>query len=180
MKTISLSLILLFLLLIGCKKEKLNEKPTDSIIVGGLYMDYTDIIHDTCDIKVNISGEMFSFNKLNAMYSSHQPSSNQNVFIVCLSDTVNNKSIDFEIFTEYIKPEDFFTKNTFNIDTIKIAWAGVRENFFDADVKLIWDTVSFEDRKFTGKATLKITKKIMGTINPETYYTKQQLNFEFK
>jgi len=179
MRTIFLSLVSICLLLVGCQKENSNKNQEDHIIVGGMYQCYTEQIINPCDIKVNINGETFNFNKLEASYNSHKPSSNQNMFLIYLKDTTSNKSIAFEIFTSYMQPNDFFTRSDFKTDTIKINWAGVREDFYDSEATFRWDTVSFEKLKFTGKATFSIPKKITGSINKNTYYPEQSIEFEF-
>ena len=180
MKKTFFSLIAISLLFTSCEKEKPNINQDDQVIVGGLYQDYTQVIVNSCDIGIDISNENYSFNKSEAIYSSHKPTSIQNVFLISLSDTVNNKRIDFQIFTPFMKPEYFFTKSIFEIDTIKIGWSGVTEDFFNADATWQWDTASLEDNKFVGKGTLNITKKIVGQINSDTYYTVQKLDFEFE
>ena len=180
MKTTVLSLIAICILFIGCKKENPNLEQDDQIIVGGVYHDYTRVIENPCDIKINISEKSYSFNKSEAIYSSHQPTSNQNVFMIYLSDTTSNNKICLDIFTPVIKPEDFFTKSTFKTDTIRISWLGTREDFFDANAVFKWDTATFDNISFKGKASLEITKKIVGTINSDTYYPLQKLDFEFE
>ena len=43
----------------------------------------------------------------------------------------------------------------------------------------MWEKVSFQDKKFLGKATFDITKELTGKVNPEILYSKQKLRFEF-
>jgi hypothetical protein len=179
MRTIFLSLVSICLLLVSCRKENPGENQEDHVIVGGVYRSYTEQIINPCDIKVSINGENYNFNKLEASYNSHQPTTNQNILSVYLNDTIKNKSIHFEIFTPYMQPGEFFTKSDFTTDTIKIGWAGVREDFYDSEATFKWETVAFDKRKFTGKATFNIPKKITGRINPTTYYPEQKIEFEF-
>ncbi len=179
MKTIFLSLVSICLLLVSCQNENLSENQEDHVIVGGVYQCYTQQIINPCDIKVNISGETYNFNKLEASYNSHRPTTNQNVILIYLKDTISNKYVNFSIFTSYMQPEVFFTKSDFKTDTIKIDWAGVREDFYDSEAIFKWETVSFYKQKFTGKAKLNIPKKISGRINKNTYYPEQSIEFEF-
>mgnify|MGYP003588688843 CR=1 FL=1 len=180
MKTIFLSLVSICLLLVSCHKENSSENQEGDVIVGGVYQCYTETIINPCDIKVSINGENYNFNKLQASYNSHQPTTNQNVLLVYLNDTIKNKYVHFEIFTPYMQPGEFFTKSDFKTDTIKIDWAGVMEDFYDSEATFKWETVSFDKRKFTGKAILNIPKKITGRINSTTYYPEQKIEFEFE
>jgi hypothetical protein len=180
MKTIFLSLVAICLLLVSCQNENLNENKEDQIIVGGVYQTYTQQIINPCNIKININGETYNFNKLQASYNSHRPTTNQNVILIYLKDTTNNKYLNFSIFTSYMQPEAFFTKSDFKTDTIKIDWAGVMEDFYDSDATFKWETVSFEKSKFSGKAVFTLPKKITGRINPNTYYPEQLIKFEFE
>ncbi len=179
MKKIIYTLIAISLIFVSCDKDNQSDNPEDDIIVGGVYLDYTAVIINPCDVKVNVMDDTINFNKLEAIYSSHKPTSNQNVLLIYLSDTINNKGIDFQIFTPFMQPENFFIESTYNIDTVKIHWAGVVEDFFDANAIFKWDTVSFENLKFSGKASFEIPAKITGKINSNTYYPKQTIEFEF-
>ena len=179
MKTILYSLIAIVLLFASCDKDNPGDNTEDDIIVGGVYQDYTEVIINPCDVDVNITDEIFNFNKLEAVYCSNKPTSNQNVLLIYLSDTINNKGIDFQIFTPFVQPENFFTKSIYNVDTVKIHWAGVVEDFFDANAIFKWNTISFENLEFSGKASLEIPAKITGKINSNTYYPGQTIEFEF-
>lgn len=174
---------ILYFLLIGilfsCEKNN-NQEQGNEINVGVVYYDYTEGVENQCDIQFNITDENYSFNKSEAYYSSHKPSSNQNVFRINLSDTLTNETIRLEIYTAFMDPEDFFKKSTLVIDTIKIGWSGVTEDFINSEAILSWDTASFDNYRFTGKATLNITKRFVGIINPETYYPEQELVFIFE
>lgn len=179
-KLIALATLLIIFMGVGCEKDEIEDNPEDNIIVGGLYQTYAGIPANPCDVNVNIMDEIYTFNKSEAYYGSHQPTTNQNVFQIYLSDTISDRIIDFEIFTPYIEPEDFFTKSTFNIDTLKISWAYVREDFYNVNATFAWDTVWYEHSSFTGKASFDIPEEIVGTINSNTFYPKQTIEFEFK
>ena len=179
MKKIFYSLIVISLLFVSCDKDNQNDNLEENVIVGGVYLDYTGVVINPCNIKVMVRDEIYTFNHSEAIYSSHQPTTNQNVFMIFLSDTTSHNGIRFDIFTPVISPEDFFAKSTIQTDTIRIDWQGTTEDFYDAEALLKWDTASFADHNFKGKVSLEITKKIVGIINSDTYYPKQKIEFEF-
>ena len=88
MKTNIIFLFLLSILFVSCKKE--NNNPAEhKIIVGGVYLPYTGLVQSSTNGTINISDTIYQFNKIEGIYYSHKPSSNQNVFIMTFDDTLN-------------------------------------------------------------------------------------------
>jgi hypothetical protein len=100
--------------------------------------------------------------------------------MIYLSDTTSNKRMSLEIYTPFIKPEQFFSKSTYQTDSLGISWSGVSKDFYNANAVFKWDTASFNTIRFSGNASLEIREKMFGTINPQSYYPPQKLEFEFK
>jgi hypothetical protein len=181
MKTKFITLFAFSLVFIACKKENTNN-PDKNNLVGGLYLPYTDIVRSSTNSAINISDSAYQFNRIEAIYYSHKPTTNQNVFKMTFSDTLNDngKVVEFDIYTKFIKPKDFFQKNTLTIDSIIIASTSVYENFFNANAILTWDTAYFENLSFKGKGFFKIIDTLQSTSEPQVFYPGQRINFEFK
>ncbi len=179
MKRILFTLFTISIICFGCKKDNIDNSENE-IIVGGLYLDYTGIMKDKIETTMNISDNIYHFNKLEAIYGSHRPTSNQNIFRLTLTDTTkySNNNIHLWIFTRYVKPEDFFKRSTWLVDTITISWSDVSENFYNANVTLKWDTASIDNTNFTGTGSIEFNDQI-GTIKTNAFYPKQKLNFKF-
>lgn len=179
MKTIFFALLTISVIGISCKKE--NKEDTDhEIIVGVAYTSYTELMIAKMETTVNISDSFHKFNKLEAYYYSYHPTTNQNVFGLVLTDTTTyiNKDCRIELFTPFLKPEDFFKKSTFKIDSLRIGFSGVRENFYHANVTFKWDTASISKMKFKGVGSVEFNDPLRGTINSNTFYPKQKINFK--
>jgi len=181
MKTKYFKLLAITLVLISCSKEN-NVKQEERIIVGGLYMPYTQIVQNSIKTSINISDSVYIFNELEAYYYSYKPTTNQNIFTLTFSDTLGSfsKQVSIDIFTQFVKPEDFFKKNVLSIDSIMLTRSGFRENFFKTNAILTWDTAFFENFSFKGKGYLELIDTLKSIYEPSKYYPKQRINFEFK
>ena len=144
-------------------------------------MPYTQIVQNSIKTSINISDSVYVFNKLMASYYSYKPTTNQNVFSMTFSDTLSNrgKVVQLDIFTPFIKPEIFFCKRTITIDSIMVTSSSVRENFFNANAILSWDTAYFENFSFKGKGYFDLNDTLKSIYEPSKYYPKQRISFEF-
>ena len=181
MKKIFYSLITISLLFVSCDKDNSSDNPEDNITVGGVYIPYTRLVINPVETSININDSIHIFNRVDAYYSPYKTTtSNSNVFVVRVIDTTKAFNfVNFEIFTSYIKPESFFKKDSFAVENICIERNGVRENFDNINTYFYWDIVSFNNFRFSGKARLKIPNEITGRLNPNIFYPKQELEFEF-
>ena len=188
MKTKLIFLFAISLLFIACNKEN-NNNPGRNIIVGGLYLPYTDLVRSSSNTIINFSDSICQFNKIEAIYYSYKPTSNQNVFIMTFIDTLNSKgkAIELDIFTRPMNPADFFQKSSFIIDSVMIGNTNImtgntsmRENFFNANAILTWDTAYFENFSFKGKGFFEIIDTLHSSIETSKFYPGQKINFEFK
>lgn len=180
MKKIFLVLLSIAAICTSCDKENINENPDDNIIVGGVYYMYTGVIVNSIETNVNICDSVYKFNKTEACYCSNTPTSNHNILMINVTDTT--KAFDyirFDVFTSHMKPDLFFKKDSFEIEKIRISRGGIREDFNNINTFFIWDTITFTNRKFAGKARMTIPKEIAGKLNPDIFYPKQELRFEF-
>ncbi|MGA2822236.1 MAG: hypothetical protein ABSE72_01795 [Bacteroidales bacterium] len=176
------------LLFIACNKENKNN-PEKNINVGGVYLPYTDLVRSPTNSTINISDSICQFNRIEAIYYSYKPTTNQNVFIMTFIDTLSSKgkAVELDIFTKHMNPGDFFQKSSLTIDSIMIGNtnimignASVRDNFFNANAILTWDTAYFENFSFKGKGHFEIIDTLHSTIEPPKFYPNQKINFEFK
>jgi hypothetical protein len=181
MKTTSIFLFVTLLFLSACNKES-PDKPGSKIIVGGLYLGYTEVVLSKTNSTINISDSIYQFNRIEAQYYSYKPTTNQNVLVMTFTDTLSSKGkrVEFDIFTKFVRPEDFFQKSSMTIDSITLASTSVFENFFNANAILTWDTAFFENFSFKGKGYFEFIDTLKCIYEPSKYYPKQRINFEFK
>ncbi|MEI7501342.1 MAG: hypothetical protein WCK84_12955 [Bacteroidota bacterium] len=181
MKTKFLVLFAASLLVVACNKENSNNAD-ENIIVGGLYIPYTGSVRSSISTTFNISDRIYPINKTEAIYYSYKPTSNQNIFMMTFTDTLNSqgKTVELDIFTKHLDPVDFFKKGSFPVDSIMLSSGSVRENFFHANAKLTWDTAWFENFSFKGKGYFDIIDTIYCSIESGKFYPKQKINFEFR
>ena len=181
MKTKAIFLLVLSLSCIACNKENKNN-PEKNIIVGGVYLPYTGLVRSSTNSTINISGSIYQFVRIEAIYYSHKPTTNQNVFIMTFADTLSTKgkTVELDIFTKYMNPADFFQKSLLPVDSIILASTSVSENFFNINAILTWDTAYFENFSFKGKGYFEIIDTLHSTIEPSIFYPAQRINFEFK
>ncbi len=180
MKKILLNLFAILLLFVSCDKENQVENTDDGVTVGGVYLMYTNVVESVAETNVTICDSVYKFNKVEACYTSHEPTSNHNIFMVMVADSFKRSDyVRFDIFTQHIEAETFFKKDSFEIEKIRIMRGGIREDFDNINTFFYWDTVAYANGKFSGKARLKLPTKIIGRIDPNIFYTKQELEFEF-
>jgi len=110
MKKFLVILVLLAFISTGC--EKAPQGNSTDIHWGGVYSSYTDYISLPYSSNLIISDSIYQFNQIEGVYYSHQPSSNQNVFLLSINDTISAAptSVKMELFTPFISPEVFFKK----------------------------------------------------------------------
>jgi hypothetical protein len=181
MKTIVFFLFLSALFLSACTKES-PDNTEHQIIVGGLYVPYTEMVISATNSVINISDSIYQFNRVEASYYSFQPTSNQNIFEITFIDTLSSpgKHVKFDIFTRFVTAGDFFQKSSIAVDSIILASTSFSENFFNANAVLTWDTASFGNFSFKGKGCIELTDTLKCTFDPAIYYPKQRINFVFK
>jgi hypothetical protein len=180
MKKVFLKLFTILLLFVSCDKENPDDSAADGIIVGGVYLMYTGVMVNSAETKVNICDSLYKFNIVEACYTSHEPTTNNNIFMVMVADSVKRfEYVRFDIFTRHIEAESFFKKDSFEVEKIRISAGGTREDFDNINTYFYWDTVNYKNGNFSGKARLKIPAEIIGKINPAIFYPKQELKFEF-
>lgn len=180
MKKIIYSLIAISLLLVSCDKDDPSDNPEEDIIAGGVYKMYTGVMVTPIKTSVNINDSIYTFNKIEAYYGSYKPTLNNNIFMVNVIDTTKASDyVMFEVFTSFIEPESFFKKDSFAVEYIRIERGGVREDFDDVNTYFYWDDVSYDNLNFSGKARLKIPDELAGKLNPDIFFPKQELKFEF-
>jgi hypothetical protein len=166
--------------------EKSPQDDTTDIYVGGVYSSYTNYISIPYNSSLVISDSVYHFNQLEGVYFSHQPASDQNVFLLSLNDTSSAKptSVKIELFTPFISPENFFKNGTQEIDTLIIGktenYSSIYENFYAFNASLTWENVSFENRRFRGKGRVEFKENLMGVLDASTWYPAQVFYFEFK
>jgi hypothetical protein len=180
MKTQFLVLFATSLLVVACNKET-SISPDNDIIVGGLYFPYTGSVRSSTSATIRISDRSHPFNSIEAIYYSHRPTSNQNVFMMTFTDTLssNGKTVILDIFTKHMDPVDFFKKGSFPVDSIMLSSAYVRENFFQAKALLTWDTAWFDNLSFKGKGYFEIIDTLYCRYEAGKFYPKQRIEFEF-
>jgi hypothetical protein len=181
MKSILICISTISLFFIACSREN-ADNPNESIIVGGLYEAYTEIVQRKTNSTIIISDSIYKFNRIEASYYSHKPTTNQNVLVMTFIDTLssNGKQINIDIFTQFVKPEDFFQKGSMTIDSIMVTRTSVRENFFNTNAILTWDTAYFENFSFKGSGYFELIDTLKSIFEPSIFYPKQRINFEFK
>jgi hypothetical protein len=180
-KRILFYISIISLLFIECSREN-DDNHNQNIIVGGLYIPYTEVVQCKSNSTINISDSIFQFNLIEASYYSYKPTANQNVFVINFIDTLssNRKSVEIDIFTQFVKPEDFFKKGSVTIDSLMITSTSVRENFFNTNAILTWDTAYFKDFSFKGKGFFELIDTLKSISEPSVFYPKQGIKFEFK
>ena len=180
MKPILIFASMISLLFFACSREN-ADNANENIIVGGLYESFTEVVQSKTNSIINISDSIHQFNRIEASYYSHKPTSNQNVLVMIFIDTLSykEKKVEIDIFTQVIKPEDFFQKSSIAIDSIMVASTSVRENFFNANAILTWDTAYFENFSFKGSGYFELIDPIKSIYEPSIFYPKQRINFEF-
>ena len=170
-------------ILTGCEKESQNENT--NIHWGGAYSSYTHYISLPYSSNLIISDSIYQFNQIEGVYYSHQPSSNQNVFLLSINDTASKTptSVKMELLTPFISPEVFFKKGKLEIDSLIIGKtqnaSSIYENFYPIDASLTWETVTFENRQFKGKGYIEFKQKLQGVLDANTWYPAQIFYFEF-
>jgi hypothetical protein len=181
MKTKFLVLFSTFFLLVACNKETSNN-PDENIIVGGLYIPYTGSVRSSISTTIRISDRIHTFNRIEAIYYSYRPTSNQNVFMMTFTDTLNSQgtTVELDIFTKHMDPVDFFRKSSLPVDSIIVSSGNVYENFFQAKALLTWDTAWFDNLSFKGKGYFEIIDTLYCSIESGKFYPKQRINFEFR
>ena len=180
-KTLLFLFLAILLFLSACKKENPNI-PDPEIVVGGLYTPYTEVVISATNTTINISDSIYQFNRVVGEYYSYKPTANQNVLVLDFIDTlsISGKRVTLDIFTKFVKPEDFFQKNVLTIDSIMLTHSDVRENFFNTNAILTWDTAFFENFSFKGKGYFELLDTLKSKYEPSVFYPKQRINFEFK
>lgn len=177
-------LISIMITIMSCTKS--DDSKDKDIIIGGIYSHYTEMVQSNFSTQFTISDSIYNYNKIEAALYSHQPTSKQNVFYILFSDTINPKAkpVQLEIFTSLMKPEDFFRKGNFNIDTIRIAHfksnSGFSDDLTGVAAVFSWDTAYFENLRFKGKGSLGFIKKAEGPFLSGDFYPVQKISLEFK
>ena len=168
----------------ACKKES-STATTNKVKVGGVYLSYTDLVNSSANCAVNVSDTIKQFNKIAGIYYSNEPTNHQNDFMVSFADSLDVfNTMWLEIFTKRMNPADFFHKGSFQIDSIMLSCtlggASFRENFFNINGRLTWDTACFNNRSFKGKGYFEILNTLHSTMIANRFYPSQKINFEFK
>ncbi len=119
MKKLLVIPVLFAFILTSCEKAPQNDNT--NIHWGGVYSS-SNYISLPYSSNLNISDSIYQFNQLDGVYYSHQPSSNQNVFLLSINDTVSKTptSVKMELLTPFISPEIFFKKGKLEIDSLII------------------------------------------------------------
>lgn len=172
---------ILTIVICGCKKDR--DKPIDNshIIVGGLYYDYTQVEQNDFETEVIISDSIYHFSRVEAQLSSHQPTTNQNVFYLGYKDVSSGEKsvIEFLIFVPFSEPSAFFTNGTIVIDSMVVSYSGISDNFYDTGALFTWETTDFQNISFTGNGKLEILNKLESKLNPGIYFPPQVISFSF-
>jgi hypothetical protein len=181
MKTILIFISTFSLLFSACNREN-SDNHDQKIIIGGLYEPYTNVVQSESNSSINISDSIFQFNRIEASYYSHHPTSNQNVLTMTFIDIRSSyeKQVQIDIFTHFVKPEEFFQKSSITIDSIMVTRESVRENFFNTNAIFTWDTAYFENFSFKGEGYFELIDTLKSIYEPSIFYPKQRINIEFK
>jgi hypothetical protein len=159
--------------MLGCEKEDHSRYCNCS------YLNLAYSIENSTDIRINNNGIEVKYNQISASYYSLKPTFNQNILRLFLTDTSKlHPELEFELFTPDFLAEDFFTENTFFIDSMWVAKNGTREDFFDADAQFTWHDVNYSNQIFNGHASLVLTKKLTGKLDPNNFYPEQTIDIE--
>jgi len=181
MKTTGLMLAVLILILCGCKKDR--DKPIDnsSIIVGGLYHDFTEVVQNDFETEANISDSIYHFTRVAAQLYSHQPTTNQNVFYLSYRDANSGEKsvIEFMIFVPFTEPSAFFTNGSITVDSIVVSYSGFSDNYYNIGALFTWETSAFQKMSFSGNGNLEILNKLESKLNPGFYLPPQVISFSF-
>jgi len=118
---------------------------------------------------------------------------NKNAFNFALHNSLNylQNPVRVSILTEVIKPEVFFQKGIREINTLYlhndpyINGGSMQSEYYVIPAVFIWDTVSYENRRFKGKGSLEIMDTLYTNYQntysySNTYYPPQKIEFEFK
>jgi hypothetical protein len=180
MKTKFCTLILIVNIFTACNKD-ITDNIDPNIIVGGVYVPYTNLVKSNTSSSIIISDSVYQFNKTVASYYSHKPTTNQNVLVIQFSDSLNqkNKSIEIQIFTKLMNPETFFLANSMKIDSIIISNNSVYENFFNINSSITWENAKYENFSFKGKGYVELFDTVRSSNTPKLFYPKQRINFDF-
>lgn len=180
MKTKLFTLILIVSIFTACNKD-ITDNINPNIIVGGVYLPYTNLVKSSTSSSIIISDSTYQFNNTVASYYSHKPTTNQNVLVIEFSDSINlkNKSIEIQIFTKPVKPEIFFQANSMKIDSIIISNNKVYENFFNINSSIIWESAKYENSSFKGKGYVELFDTLKSLNTPKLFYPKQKIYFDF-
>jgi hypothetical protein len=159
---------------------------------------YTDYSASETNTYLQVDDSVFYFDRIEGGYFFSK-SANKNAFFFFLSnsDTLNFNNINcyttyVNILTERMEPEVFFQKGVRIINFIRIRYGhtvdGIRiePKYYDTQSILIWDTVSYENRKFYGKGSIEIMDSLYIKNPYYPYYgidihcyPPQKIEFEF-
>jgi len=173
------------LLFTSCKEKELEFEQDYPL---GRYCIYTNIIESVSDSYFQVADSIYHFNYIEGYYMSYKPTFNMNVFVLQLKEGFQNNSypIRFQFFTSDLKPEVFFQKGSYNIDTLYIynndlsaSGLGFRKEYYGIRSIFTWKTVYYDNGEFTGKGSFEIMDTLLANYS-EIYYPPQKIEFEFK
>ena len=171
-----------FVLYTSCKTNEPNENP---IHEGVIPYPYTEMVINRTSSYFQVCDSIYNFNQLNGCYY-YSPFHKKNLFYVTLFDSLKKSynHVGFEMFTDNIQTEIFFQKGITEINNlsisnhcnISISLGSIHDN---ARLFFTWDSVLYEDRKFSGKGSFEIMDTLY-TNYQDIYYPPQKIEFEFK
>ena len=126
-----------------------------------------------------------TYTKINSVYSQIGPPCSQNILSISYVNSVhdhNEQDFTFNLYLPIMKDEDFFKPDTFHVDTILILepypYGGSAGVSWNADITLIWDSVTISQGIYSGSGKFIINKEIPSTF-PKYNWAVQEIPFKF-
>ena len=185
MKKLIIIILGVILSLSACQKSVETTEYYPPPTAGGLYRSYTAVVQNKFNTQFTISDSTYHCNLVEACLYSHEPTSEQDCFYLSLIDTTPQAqcTITLKIYTPWMKPEAFFTKGSYIIDTLSISHHKLNRDFQDdlvgVNAVFTWDTAWYENLQFKGIGRLQFTKKETGPFVSGDFYPAQKVEFEF-
>lgn len=173
----------------SCKDESKDEmsKVVDEEQVSTIRMFNKD------SSTINVSDKQLVTNWVESYFYTHKPITNQSVFNVSISKTTEIENTDirtigFSLYLPPVAPEKFFTSGIYPVDSVNIEFVTRNsigfetkwENFQDAKALLKWETASYADKRFKGKGSITLSKKLTFKNGPHIYFPSQTITFNIE
>ena len=139
----------------------------------------------SCNIIFRDYMHQFTYTKINSVYYQIGPPCSQNVLSISYVNSVhdhNEQDFTFNLYLPLMKDEDFFKPDTFHVDTILITepypYGGSAGASWNADITLIWDSITIFQGIYSGSGKFIINKEIPSSF-PKYTWPVQEIPFVF-